>query len=150
MNGNHIKRFRHTGIIVKDMEESVKFYQEILGCKIAQDFTDDSDYINTVLGIKKANIRMVKMLTKDDIMIELLEYVTHPTGIPDLPFYHTGICHIAFEVKDIDKLYESLISNRIEVISKPLLSSEGFAKVCFCVDPNGVRIELVEILSQSN
>tara|TARA_B100000963_G_scaffold301887_1_gene274622 strand:+ start:146 stop:340 length:195 start_codon:yes stop_codon:yes gene_type:complete len=31
-------------------------------------------------------------------------------------------------------------------ISEPTLSSEKFAKVCFCLDPNNVRVELVEIL----
>ena len=34
----------------------------------------------------------------------------------------------------------------VKFISEPTLSSEKFAKVCFCIDPNNVRVELVEIL----
>ena len=34
----------------------------------------------------------------------------------------------------------------VKFLSQPVLSSEGFAKVCFCFDPNNTRIELVEIL----
>ena len=30
--------YRHTGIIVKDMEESLHFYRDILGLKVIQDF----------------------------------------------------------------------------------------------------------------
>ena len=34
----------------------------------------------------------------------------------------------------------------IKFLSEPTVSSEKFAKVCFCIDPNNVRVELVEIL----
>ena len=34
----------------------------------------------------------------------------------------------------------------VNFISRPILSSEGIAKVCFCFDPNNTRIELVEML----
>ena len=30
--------YRHTGIIVKDMKESLYFYRDILGLKVIQDF----------------------------------------------------------------------------------------------------------------
>lgn len=36
--------------------------------------------------------------------------------------------------------------SEIEVISEPVLSSEGIAIVFFCLDPDGVRVELVEII----
>ena len=47
---------------------------------------------------------------------------------------------------NIDKTYKWLKKNKIKVLSKPVLSSEKFAKVFFCLDPDGVRVELVEIL----
>ena len=79
-------------------------------------------------------------------MLELLRYPTHNTKLPKLPIYNTGILHIALQVKNIEKTYLKLKKKGVKFISEPTLSSEKFAKVCFCMDPNNVRIELVEIL----
>ena len=48
---------------------------------------------------------------------------------------------------DIDFMYEHLQKNNITVLSKPVLSSEKIAKVFFCLDPDGVRVEIVEMLN---
>ena len=141
-----VSGYRHTGIIVKNMEESLNFYKNILGLEVVQNYSDDSEYINTVLGLSTAEINMIKLVTKDGLIIELLKYIKHPTDYSNTPFYNVGNCHIAFTVNDADRMFEKLQNEGIEVISKPILSSEKIAKVFFCVDPNGVRIELVEIL----
>ena len=138
--------FRHTGIIVKNMKESKHFYENILGLVVMQDYEDDSKYINDVLGLSDGKIHMVKLKSKDGYIIELLEYINHPTDFSDLPFYNVGSCHIAFTVQNSDQMYQSLKNVGIEIISEPLLSSEKTAKVFFCIDPNGIRIELVEIV----
>ncbi|MBT6673506.1 MAG: hypothetical protein HOB13_12305, partial [Lentimicrobiaceae bacterium] len=76
----------------------------------------------------------------------LLDYVTHPTELIEQEVYNVGACHIAFQVYDIEKAYKRLMQKGVKFLSQPVLSSEGFAKVCFCFDPNNTRIELVEIL----
>ena len=146
MNSSLVIGYRHTGIIVKDMERSLFFYNNILELEVIQDYSDHSDFINTALGLKKASIRMVKLKSKDGNIIELLKYESHPTEKHIIPFYNVGICHIAFRVKDIYKIYDKLKKENIETISEPMLGSEKIAKVFFCVDPNGVRIELVQML----
>ena len=47
-------------------------------------------------------------------------------------------------------MHDKLVNNGIEVISEPVLSSEGIAIVFFCLDPDGVRVELVQIIKQPN
>ena len=138
--------FRHTGIIVKQMESSMQFYEDILGLEVVQDYKDDSNYINDVLGLSGGNIRMIKLKTQDGYIIELLEYINHPTKVLSSPFYNVGNCHIAFTVSDAEQIYEKLKNEGVDVISKPLLSSEKTAKVFFCIDPNGIRVELVEMV----
>ena len=49
-------------------------------------------------------------------------------------------------MENIEKTFSKLKKKGVKFISKPTLSSEKFAKVCFCIDPNKVRVELVEIL----
>jgi|TARA_B110000438_G_scaffold303783_1_gene367332 catechol 2,3-dioxygenase-like lactoylglutathione lyase family enzyme len=143
---NIVKGYRHTGIICEDIEKSLYFYKDLLGFRVIQDFWDDSDYINKITGLQNSNVHMIKLEADDGTVLELLEYVTHPTSIVKLPIHNVGLCHLALQVRDIKKAYKNLSNNDVEFISEPILSSEGIAIVCFCIDPNGMRIELVEML----
>ena len=141
-----VKGYRHTGIICKDIKKSLYFYRDLLGLEIIQDFWDDSEYINTITSINDANVHMIKLKAEDGTVIELLDYVTHPTDLIPQEIYNVGACHVAFQVYDIQIAYDVLTEKNVEFLSPPVLSSEGIAKVCFCLDPNNVRIELVEML----
>ena len=146
MSNSIVIGYRHTGIIAVDMEKSLHFYRDILGLKVIQDFSDDSDYINEITGIKNANVHMIKLKAQDGTVLEILSYKNHPTSLIDQPIYNVGACHIALQVKNAEDAYLKLIEHKVEVISKPILSSEKIAKVFFCFDPNRVRVELVEML----
>jgi hypothetical protein len=89
---------------------------------------------------------MIKLASLDGTVIELLEYVTHPTELVEIPVYNVGACHLALRVENAEDAYLRLKENNITVLSPPIMSSEGIAKVSFCLDPNNVRIELVEML----
>jgi len=144
---NLVIGYRHTGIIVSDMTKSVNFYKDILGLEIIQEFTDSSDYINEITGLNNGSAHFIKLKMQDGTVLELLEYPTHPTEPHDLSIINVGVCHIALQVKSCDEAYSKLIENDIEVLSRPVLSSEGIAKVFFCLDPDDVRVEIVEMLN---
>jgi len=141
-----VKGYRHTGVICKDLDKSLVFYKDYLGLKVIQDFWDDSGYINEITNMKNANVHMIKLEADDGTVVELLDYVTHPTESINQKVYNVGACHIAFQVYDIEIAYDLLSDNGVNLLSKPVLSSEGIAKVCFCLDPDNTRIELVEML----
>ena len=137
--------YRHTGIITKDINKSLNFYQNILGFEVIQEFTDTSDYINEITGLKGAKAHFIKLKAKDETVLELLEYPTHPTKPIDASIINVGICHVALRVKNAETAYDKLVENGVKVLSRPVLSSEGIAKVFFCLDPDNVRVELVEM-----
>ena len=141
-----VKGYRHTGIICKDLDKSLEFYRDFLGLEVIQDFWDDSDYMNKITGIQNANTHMIKLKAGDGTVVELLDYITHPTDLIKQEIYNVGACHIAFQVYDVDEAYHNLSRKGVRFISEPVLSSEGFAKVCFCFDPSNTRIELVELV----
>jgi catechol 2,3-dioxygenase-like lactoylglutathione lyase family enzyme len=141
-----VKGVRHFGIICKDIKKSLNFYKDDLGLEVIQDFWDDSDYINEITGIIGAKVHMIKMRADDGTVLELLDYVSHPTESIDQEVYNVGACHIAFQVHDIRQAYSELSQKEVRFLSEPVLSSEGIAKVCFCLDPDNTRIELVEML----
>jgi len=139
--------YRHTGIIVKDMKASLHFYRDILGLKVVQELADNSDYINTITGTKNCDARFYKMDCGDGTILEILEYRNYPTELIPQEIYNVGAAHIALRVHDAEDAYERLLKAGVKVLSKPVLSSEGIAKVFFCLDPNNVRVEMVEMLN---
>ena len=48
---------------------------------------------------------------------------------------------------DLDGLYEKAVAAGIRFNTAPALAAGGKAKVTYCRDPEGVILELVEILS---
>ena len=138
--------YRHTGIICKDINASLIFYRDLLGLQVIQDFWDDSDYINEITGLTNANVHMIKLQALDGTVLEILEYVGYPTELIDQPVYNVGAAHIALQVADARTAYDELNAAGMTLLSEPIESSEGIAVVFFCLDPSGVRIELVEML----
>ena len=139
--------YRHTGIITKDIKKSLDFYQNIMGLEVIQEFTDTSDYINEITGLKGAEAHFIKLKAIDETVLELLEYPTHPTKPFESSIINVGVCHIALRVTNAEIAYDKLVENGVKVLSRPVLSSEGIAKVFFCLDPDNVRVELVEMLN---
>ena len=142
-----IQAIRHTGIVVSDMHTSLRFYRDLLGMEVWADFQDDSQMIQDVTGVKGAKVWMTKLKAEDGVSIELLQYLSHPQAVPEpRRACDVGCNHVALQVDDLDSLHEKLLAEGIEFNIAPTISSEGFAKVTYCRDPEGVLVELVEIL----
>jgi len=142
-----ITRIRHTGIVVSDMARSLRFYRDLLGMEVWGEFEDDSPYVQAVTDTPGARIRMVKLRTPDGGSIELLQYLSHPQSVPEpRRACDVGCNHLALQVDDVDALHEKLVAEGIRFHTPPLVSSDGSAKVTYCRDPEGVIVELVEIL----
>lgn len=143
-----VKAIRHTGIVVSDMQRSLRFYRDLLGMKVWADFKDNSDMVQAVTEVPGANIWMIKLQAADGVSIELLQYLSNPQDVPEpARSCDVGCNHIALQVEDLDKLYEELSSEGIRFHAPPTISSGGEAKTTYCRDPEGVIVELVELLS---
>ena len=129
-----LKRVDHIGIAVKNLDESVKFY-ESLGFKA-------SGY--EVVAEQKVK---VAFLPCGDSELELLES-TEPDG-PIARFIEKngpGIQHIAIRVDDIDKALEELKAKGVRLIDQVPRYGAGNARIAF-VHPKatgGVLLELTQ------
>lgn len=141
-----IKGLRHIGINTCCLSESVKFYKMLGFTDCIYNVVDDSEYINRLSGLQNESLHMIKLRSEVGITIELVQY-TNPVQVP-FPIYGNGIGHIALEVDDINKVWKTLIESNAKVVSEPLLSSDKGAYVFFCYDPNGFRIEFVELVKK--
>ena len=129
-----LKRVDHVGIAVKNLDESVKFY-ESLGFKA-------TGY--EVVAEQKVK---VAFLPCGDSELELLES-TEPDG-PIARFIEKngpGIQHIAIRVDDIDKALEELKAKEVRLIDQTPRYGAGGARIAF-VHPKatgGVLLELTQ------
>ena len=129
-----LKRVDHVGIAVKNLDESVKFY-ESLGFKA-------TGY--EVVAEQKVK---VAFLPCGDSELELLES-TEPDG-PIARFIEKngpGIQHIAIRVDDIDKALEELKEKGVRLIDQTPRYGAGGARIAF-VHPKatgGVLLELTQ------
>ena len=143
--------FRHSGIVVDDLEKSLFFYKDILGYTIVNDAEESGNFISTILGLENVRVRTVKMKPNkhSNSLIELLEFKSHGGDInaeKDYKLYRIGPTHVALTVEDLSKLYIKMLDSGIEFISEPQISADGYAKVAFCKAPEGTYFELVQVL----
>jgi lactoylglutathione lyase len=117
----------HTSITVRDMDESIRFYTE-------------------VLGMTSASRREIK---QNNAEISFLEIggTTHRielTWWKDKKDYTEGdqLDHIAFGVKNLGSTVDALRSKGVEIAKEPY--SLGSSQIAFIKDPNGIWLELIE------
>ena len=141
---NHI---RHIGIVVTDLERSLRFYRDLLGMSIVRRMEESGDFIDKLLGLVKADVTTVKLsLDLNPTLIELLHFKSHKIeGVNQTKVFTPGLSHIAFTVPDVDHLYRHLSKAGIVFNAAPQLSPDRRAKVAYCKDPDGTYIELVQV-----
>lgn len=138
---------RHTGLVVRDLEKSLIFYRDILGLESVKRAVEKGAFIENVVGIQGVELEWVKLRSPDGMLIELLQYHSHPeiAGEPHpLPSNHLGCSHLAFTVKHLSSLYADLTSRGFHCNSVPQDSPDGCVTVLYCHDPDGIIVELVE------
>jgi methylmalonyl-CoA epimerase len=125
----------HIGIAVPNLQEAIKFYEEVLGLKCE--------------GIEEVPEQKVRVafLPVGDSEIELLES-TDPEGAiaKFIESRGPGIQHIALRVDNIEKALEELKQKGIRLIDEKPRYGAGGAKIAF-VHPkatNGVLLEISE------
>ena len=131
------------------MENSLKFYQDLLGLKIIKDMDEQGGYINNMLSLDGVQVRTVKLSAgMGNTLIELLDFKSHNDN-EIRNFYTIGASHVALTVDNLEDLYKHLSENNIKFNAPPQESPDGLVKVTFCNDPDGTPIELVEIIDST-
>lgn len=140
-----IKAYHHTAISVTDLERSIRFYCDLLGMKMEWriDHKKGETY-EKIVGLKNVDVSFA-MLSGWGSRIELFQFHS-PLGAPyppDKPVSDKGITHLAFQVEEIDALYEKLASNGVRFNAPPLVVRPG-VKAAYFRDPDGITVEIVE------
>lgn len=117
-------KFCWTTIHVKDMEKSLKFYEEIVGLKINNRFNAGPNMEIVFLGQGETQIELIYDEEKDINMGKSIS--------------------LGFEVESVDNMINFIKEKGIEVHSGPFQPNPS-TKFFYVEDPNGLKIQFVEI-----
>ena len=100
---------RHFGIFTNDLKKSINFYSKILGFKIVRQMNETDPSLSNLMSLKKVKVKTVKMISKQNGMVELLSWKSPKTKKSRLCKLNLiGLTHFALTVKNLDFLYNKL------------------------------------------
>lgn len=138
-------KLRHIGIVVRDLQKSVVFYEDLFELTLFKEMLEEGEYVQKLVGLENASIHWAKLEAKDGTLIELLEYKNSEfTQKDNYVANRLGCSHIAISVSDIDTIYEKLQKYNCKCNSKPLKSPDGKVRVMYAHDIDGAILEIVE------
>lgn len=141
-----INRTNHTGFVVKNLKESLKFYQGVMGMNLAKRIERTGIPISQVVGYENCHLQIALLNVNDDgHMLELLQYVHPPSA--DRPTEERAVLggsHLSFEVDDIHQTYRELLVKGVSIINPPVDVAPG-RTACYLQDPEGNWLELMEL-----
>lgn len=124
-------RFLHTMLRVKDLEQSVRFYTEMLGMKeLRRNDVPDGKYTLAFVGYGDEAAHTVLELTYN--------YGQDQYDMGD------AFGHLAIGVPDIKATVERLRADGVKITREPGPVKFGTTVIAFIEDPNGYKIELIE------
>jgi catechol 2,3-dioxygenase-like lactoylglutathione lyase family enzyme len=140
---------RHVGLVVADLEKSLRFWCDTMGFVVSRQMEESGAHIDAMMGLKNVKVTTTKLADPDGNLLELLYFHSHPDkpqweGKP----YSTGFTHIALTVQDLDETLRRLKLVGASVPAEPQLSPNGQVKVIYASGPEGVLLELVEVMSK--
>jgi catechol 2,3-dioxygenase-like lactoylglutathione lyase family enzyme len=143
-----IAAIRHIGLVVSDLEKSLNFWCDTLGFVVSRQMEESGPHIDAMMGLKGVRVTTAKLSAPDGNLLELLFFHSHKDkpnweGKP----YSTGLTHIALTVQDLDETCLRLQHAGVTFPAEPQRSPDGLVKVIYATGPEGVLLELVEIIN---
>ena len=125
-------RLTYFGIRVKNMEESIRFYTEVLGMRV----------VEPVEVTPLTNGKVATLQSPDSN--QRLELNWYEPGTRFGPPYSNGedLDHLGFDCEDLERAIAELQARGVEVVLR--LKETGGWNEAFVRDPNGIWIELLQ------
>ena len=139
----------HIGITVTDIEQSVRFYCDVLGMTLVRRREVDNDYVGKQTGYPGVHLAAasVKPSPESTQSVEIVQYRTHAGEKSDPATNRAGNSHLCLLVDDLDASYAELRDRGVRFRSEPVLITAGpntGGKVVYLYDPDGYTIELFQ------
>lgn len=128
-----IRGVGHVAITVSDLEQSLRFYRDILGFPVVRSFVQ-----STWAGGGK-----VTDLSLDTRQLGEVQLLKYPEGSEQ----RIGVQHIAMLVDDMDSVCEHLRKNGITFVMEPTAPTPGKPRAARFYGSDNVLIELITFVT---
>jgi len=156
----------HLNVICTDIEKSLHFYVDLLGGHILGNYSKDiiinrkveSRGVGIGLGLGESAEYKGWLIRfgydKKATVVDIIQWTNPPsTGKPYEKLNNVGIVRMAFEVDDVDKMYNDLKAKGVKFISSPQdidlapdRPANGLIRFATCLDPDGVAVSLEQFI----
>jgi len=140
--------FSHFGICVSDLERSLRFYCEALGF-VPAEFHEIGSEFARLMELDRVALHS-QFLRREEVAIELLGF-TEPSPLGDpvrRPINQLGLTHLSFRVDDLPGTAARIaeLGGTVLEHTRTGFDFSGTAlDFVYCTDPDGVRIELMDL-----
>lgn len=144
-----IQDFQHVCITCRDIERSVRFYEQ-LGLKIIDPVREfDEQALARTFQMPRGHIKVLHLAppqATSGMFIDLVQWLDpSSTGEPYPALNHVGINRLAFRVSDVDATTAALRDRGVVFLSDEP-QSFGPIRTIVTSDPDGVFIQLLQWL----
>ena len=143
----HIIAADHTGFTVANLDQSVAFWQDVLGFELSHRTHQTGELASEITGVPGAEISLA-ILKGYGHKIELLEYhAPADRKHVDLRPCDVGSVHVALIVDDLDTLLSMITASGWKAAGKPQTLKTGpnaGKRVVYVRDPDGITIEFMQ------
>lgn len=122
-----VKKLLHTRMRVSDMDQTIRFYTEVLGLEVMERKTSP----------RGSHLAFLKVPNSE----ELIELCSFPASGPVK--VQEDLVHLAFEVDNLDDTIRHLTAKGIPITDGPSRTAAG-SRFLFIDAPDGYEIELIE------
>ena len=122
-----VNKLLHTRMRVSDMEQTLAFYQSLLGLEI----------VEQTVSLRGSQLAFLSVPNSE----ELIELCSFPSN----GFVNVGedLFHLAFEVDDMDEAIKDLKAQNIPITDGPTTTDSG-DRFLFIDAPDGYEVELIQ------
>jgi catechol 2,3-dioxygenase-like lactoylglutathione lyase family enzyme len=147
-----VQSVTHLGIVVDDLDRSLRFYTEALGFTPSEPNGRVGREIDALVELDGVELQY-RFLRHEAIAVELLHFVS-PPAVGDgarAPMNRRGMAQLGVVVTDLDgtaALVEELGGHVVPGTRVRYRADESSPEIdsVYCTDPDGVRLELMEFL----
>ncbi len=142
-------KYVHTNIVAKDVRNLAAFYEEVFGCyPIPPERDLSGEWLDRAVNIKNASIKGVHLhlpgYEEGGPTLEIFSYNDYISNVAN-QINTTGFAHIAFEVDDVEKVKQKLLSAGGSLHGDVVTFSvegKGTITMAYTRDPEGNIVEL--------
>ena len=114
-----LKAFFHTGFVVKDLDQTIDFYTNVMGLRVAGRMERSGDFVCQLLAFPDAHIKGAFLDLGEGHQLELIQYLAPPSGSGDTHRNDLGASHLAFFVENLDQFYADKSQQGLRFNSEP-------------------------------